>query len=64
MRNKVVLKINLFDLCEKAWFPWQPAMRFSRMGVYLQINNVLAATYLRQQNSVPKLKPTHMPFIP
>ena len=28
------------------------------------INNVLAATYLRQQNSVPKLKPTHIPFIP
>ena len=36
MRNKVVLKINWFDLCEKAWFPWQPAKRFSRMAVYLQ----------------------------
>ena len=25
MRNKAVLKINLFWLCEKAWVPWQLA---------------------------------------
>ena len=33
-------------------------------GIPTKINNLLAATYLRQQNSVPKLKPRHMPFIP
>ena len=64
MRNKVVLKINWLDLCEKAWFPWQPAMRFLRMGYTYKINNLLATTYLRQQNSVQKLKPRHRPFIP
>ena len=62
MRNKVVLKINWVDLCEKAWFPWQPVMHFSRMGYTYKINNILAATYLRQQNSVPKFGPRHRPF--
>ena len=23
MENKVVLKINRYELCEHAWFPWQ-----------------------------------------
>ena len=36
MRNKVVLKINWFGLCEDAWFLWQPVMLFSRKGVDLQ----------------------------
>ena len=36
MRNKVVLKINWFGLCEDAWFPWQPVMLFSIKGVDLQ----------------------------
>ena len=44
--------------------PWQPAMQFSRMEYTYKINNVLAATYRRQQNSVPKLKPRQRPFIP
>ena len=33
-------------------------------GYTYKINNVLAATYLRKQNAVPKLKPRHRPFIP
>ena len=32
-------------------------------GIY-KIYNILAATYLRQQTSVPKLKLRHGPFIP
>ena len=63
MGNKVVLKINWFDLCEYAWFPWQPVMRFSRMGVTYKVNNILDATYQKQQNLVPKLKPRHRPVI-
>ena len=33
-------------------------------GYTYKINNVLAAFYLRQQNSVPEFKPRHRPFIP
>ena len=42
MRNKVVLKINLFGLCENAWFPWQPVMLFSSKGVDLQNQSYLS----------------------
>ena len=31
MRNAVVFKIFLYELCENAWFPWQPLISFSRM---------------------------------
>ena len=32
MRNKV-LKMNLFGLCENAWFPWQPIILFKNGNV-------------------------------
>ena len=32
MQNKV-LKINLFGLCENAWFPWQPIMQIKNGDV-------------------------------
>ena len=64
MRNKVVLKINWFGLCENEWFPRQPVMLFSRMGVYLQ-NQSYPSFYLSMTTKRgTKLKPRHKPFIP
>ena len=36
MQNKMGIRINMFWLCENAWFSWQYVMYFSRMGVDLQ----------------------------
>ena len=32
MQKTMFLEINMFGLCENARLPWQPVMRFSRMG--------------------------------
>ena len=51
--EKKVSKINSFGLCENAWLPWQPILRFLRMwggggggggGTY-KFNHILADTY-------------------
>ena len=49
MRNKVVLKINLFGLCENAWFQWQPIIR-SKLGQIYKIN-VFSASASLDNNS-------------
>ena len=64
MRNKVVLKINWFGLCENAWFPWQPVMLFSRKGVDLQTQSYLSFYLSKTTERGTKLKHRHKPFIP
>ena len=41
MPKKIILKVNIFGLCENAYFPWQPIMQFSKIGVY----HISVATY-------------------
>ena len=41
-RNNVIInvKLNTFESCKIAWFPWQPIMQFLRMGGgYLHVQN-------------------------
>ena len=50
--EKFVLK-HLFLLCENAWSPWQPIMRFSRMGCTYKVNHISPSTYSRLLKLVP-----------
>ena len=45
-------KINLFGLCENAWFLWQP-IADSRMGWAYKITYISAVSYPRQLDVVP-----------
>ena len=51
--EKFVLK-HLFLLCVNAWFPWQPIMRFSRMGCTYKINHISPSSYSRLLKLVPE----------
>ena len=43
----ITVKINTFESCKIAWFPWQPIMQFLRMGAYLQNTHIKADTHPR-----------------
>ena len=64
MRSKVVQKKIGLTYVKRHGFHGNRQWDSQERGYTDKINNVLAATYLRQQNAVPKLKPRHRSFIP
>ena len=53
--KNIVLKIRPLWLCEIAWSPWQPIMRFERMGCTYKNIHISAATHPRILNLIPNL---------